>query len=278
MLHEQLSFIPNEEINSTTDFVREEEPSTIGTYKVNAVDAMVAVYTIFDPVTRKIYVGISRTPDKRIFDHQKGSQTSEEFVNVCQTRWDSLVTKVYTKFRDENYSPSSTNSLSRIIESFAINYFDSIENGFNVNLDHHHDFNDTEFWEGILPEDLLDLYRYSDHDVLNERSLRNIRSQNAYHPSNTKVRNKDFKDWAIDYLIELQRKDVKVQKMAYRLLNIRRENLYKFINKRSYAHLSASKTYQLIRAIETELNIIPSEYPYFDEEEVDESKERLSEA
>ena len=277
MLHEQLSFIPTEEIKNTKVCIKEED-LTIGTYKVSAVDAMVAVYTIYDPVTRKIYVGISKTPDKRLVEHQRGSQTGDEFYNVCQTRWDILVTKVYTKFRDENYSPASTNCLARVVESFAINYFDSIENGFNTTLDHHHDFNDTEFWEDILPEDLLALYRYCDHDILNERSLRNIRSQNAYHPTNTRIRNKDFKDWAIDYLIELQRKDVKVQKMAYRLLNIRRENLYKFINKRSYAHLSAAKTYQLIRAIETELNIIPSEYPYFDEEETEENKERWSEA
>ena len=266
---EQLSLLPEDDYTiEQENFIIDNDATSYVSCKSNPVDTMVYVYVIFDPITKKRYVGISETPLTRLKTYQRGNGTNTELSAVCKERWDKLSKTVYKEFKDESYTPKDPECRSRIIEAFAINYFDSIENGFNKYLGFHHDYLDTDFWESILPEDLILLYRTSDHHELNKRSLKYVRNQAPYNHGYS-THNLKHKRWAIDYLLKLKDKGVSVQKLAFELCNIDRSNFHRAVNQQMYSSLSARKLYNLVRTIENHLGITPVEYPYFDDIDVD---------
>lgn len=271
---EQLSLLPIKENSDTDNSVDEESNDrSFVSCKSNPVDTMVSVYIIYDPITTKRYVGISQSPDTRLKNYQQGNGANMELDTVCRDRWDLLSKNIYNKFRDEFYTPTNPNCRSRMIEAFAINYFDSIENGFNKYLGFHHDYTDTDYWEDVLPEEFILLYRTSNHETLNQRSLKHVRNTTPVDYGNS-THNLHHKLWAIDYLLSLKDRGVSVQKLGKELVGLDRSNLHRVLNERKYNSISAKKLYQLVRAIENHLGISPVECPYLDDLDIDKLKER----
>ncbi len=266
MKYDQLSLFPSDSEKSPLDRFVQDSVSSVTINDVNETnETVVYVYSIYDPETKKRYVGISQYPDYRLRTYQKGAKCANSaFKSICNDRWDSLSKDIICKFVDYNYVATNPKCRARIIEAFVINFFNAIDNGFNKYLGFHHDYYDADFWEDILPEELVMLYQSCDPKVLNERSEKHVRNISVDKVGN-EVKHLEFKEWAVDYLITMKNNSVKVQKLAHELMGLDRSNFHRTINNRLYNRMSARTLYKLIRRIEQELNIIPVECPVIDD-------------
>lgn len=262
MDYEQLSLLP--EIPESLDACLVNE-SNSDDRRSNPVNSMVSIYQIFDRVNNEFYVGISIKPYMRYSSHMSGESVTSNLSKEMKERPDDFTFSIVEQFNDPNYSSTSSTCRAAMIEAFLINYHNSVTKGYNKALRFHHDYNDEEFWEEVLPPILFGYYKTSNHDLLNERSLRECSRKDYSLPATINPSDLFYKNWAIDYLNEMYSNGIPIYTLAKKLDGMSRSSLSKLIKKENYGSVSSKRIHQVIRAIESQIGLPKKEYPYFND-------------
>ena len=226
---------------------------------------LVYTYMMFDVKNNKYYIGISIEPYNRYQNYLSGRNSNSEFLQEVGSREEDFKFEIVDSFVDDNYSPSSKKCRATFIESFLINYYDCINNGYNKVLRLHHDYNDTKFWKEVLTDKLFLLYASSNHNLLNERSIEHYTKIDYSISRNNKPRNVNYKRWAISYLKELSDKGIRIYRYGNELGNIDRSNLFRLIKRNNYGSIGSARIHQFIRKLENHLQLPKRECPYFND-------------
>lgn len=228
--------------------------------------SLVFTYMLFDQKFNKYYIGISKEPYTRYQNYLSGRNSNAEFLHEVNTREEDFKFVIIDKFSVKNYNVKDIQSRAEIIESFLINYYDCMENGYNKTLFFHHDYTDKKFWRSVLTDKIFALYLSSNHDLLNLRSLKYRSGKNTTTiPSNSKPKDVAYKRWAIDYLNELEEKGISIYIYGKQLENLDRTNLFRLVKKNSFSSIGSRRLHRFIRSLEEHLSLQKRKCPYFND-------------
>ena len=262
MVYQQLSLLPGSYPEETTydDFT-----SVLKHQNSQENSNVVYTYMMLDTKNNKYYIGISIEPYIRYQNYLKGKNSNSEFLREVANRNGDFEFEIIDSFLDNNYSPSSKKCRAAYVESFLINYYDCISNGYNKVLRFHHDYNDITFWKQILTDKLYSLYVSSNHELLNERSIKHCSKLDYSVAKNNYAKNVDHKRWAMSYLRELNEKGISIYFYGKELDNIDRSVLFRFIKRDNYGSIGSLRVHQFIRKLEVYLGLPKRECPYFND-------------
>ena len=228
--------------------------------KNSYIEATVSAYRILDKLTNQSYIGVSINPATRLSTHKKGKTSNKVLNKLMNERPDDVQFEIIDEFFDPMYKTNDSESRAVKIEAFLIQVYDSIENGMNTALIFHHDYTDVSFWEEVLSPKLYDIYLVANHELLNTRSIRNLYLKPKIRKNN-KPFEKEYKEWAAEYLLSLESKGIKIYSLSKQLAKIDRSNLFRFIRKKDYGAVSAKRISKLLLKIENHLGIPHREVP-----------------
>lgn len=262
MDYEQLSLLPlMPELLDADDVIEANSQERVS----HPVDTIVSIYQIFDRVSNKFYVGISIRPYMRYSSHMSGESETSILSKEMKKRPDDFFFTIVEQFNDANYNPNSPNCRASMIEAFLINYHNAVTEGYNRTLRFHHDYTDEAFWEEVLPPKLLGYYKTANHNLLNERSLKECSRKDYSIPATINPSDLFYKNWAIDYLNEMYSNGIPIYILAKKLNGMSRSSLSRLIKKDNYSAVSSKRIHQVIRAIEEQIGLPKKEYPYFND-------------
>lgn len=163
---DQLALFPEEVTNISVDSNVPIKDGCDYRKSTNSVEARVFVYVLVDRINRKTYVGHTIEPEIRIAYHLAG-KTNSSLKEISEHRPNDLTELCRYEFVDPNYSHSEK-SIAKWVEAFLIAYYDSLNDGYNVQYNYDHDFLDIDFWVKKLPPNIVEIYLESDHYQLNK--------------------------------------------------------------------------------------------------------------
>lgn len=240
-----------------TLFYLPEETSSIVKVKTNnyqdSGNTIVYIYYLHDHGTNTYYIGVSKEPYARYQAYLSFKHNNPELKKAMKERPNDFEFVIVEEFKDTHYRRNNPDCISIQIESFYMDFYNSILNGYNVPRMFTHDYHDLEFWKGILPPKSLNFYLTSNLDLLNDRASET--ATKSYTCSNNKPTNIEIYNWCVDYLLELNVKGIKIYLFAKSISNIDRSNLYRFITGKNVKCLSESRVYNFIRDLEKELGL-----------------------
>ena len=232
--------------------------------KLNAknsyIETMVSVYRILDKLTNRSYIGVSIDPATRLSTHRKGKASNKLVNKLMNERPEDVQFEIIDEFFDPMYKSNGSECRAVKIEAFLIQVYDSIENGMNTALVFHHDYTDMPYWKEVLTPKLYDIYSVANHELLNTRLLKNLYLKPSIRKNNYPLE-KDYKEWACEYLLSLESKGIKIYILSMQLAKIDRSNLFRFIRKNDYGAVSAKRISNLLLKIEEHLGIAHQEFP-----------------
>jgi len=224
------------------------------------VDTKVTAYRIIDKKTNRSYIGVSMELGVRLATHKKGVHSNKELNELMNTRPEDVEYERIEEFDDPNYKVNSQNSRATKIESYLIQYYNTIENGMNTALYFHYDYTDISFWKEVLTPRMYENYIMADKSLLNQRSLKYYSNKQVVRQNN-KPYNKEIKIWIIDYIRELENRGIKVYVLAETIGKIDRHNLFKLMNRDDYGAVSNKKLICFIRKLEDQVGIPQRDFP-----------------
>lgn len=243
--------VSKKSVNSTTESV---DPTN------SNVITKVTAYRIIDKKTNRSYIGVSMELGVRLATHKKGIHSNKELNELMNTRPEDVEYERIEEFDDPNYKVNNQNSRATKIESYLIQYYNTIENGMNNALYFHYDYTNVSFWKEVLTPRMYENYIMADKSLLNQRSLKYYSSKQATR-QNKKPYNKEIKIWIIDYIRELENRGIKVYVLAETIGKIDRHNLFKLMNRDDYGAVSNKKLFCFIRKLEDQVGIPQRDFP-----------------
>ena len=224
------------------------------------VSTKVTAYRITDRKTDRSYIGVSMEPEVRFATHKKGFLSNKELNDLMSSRAEDAIYEKIEEFDDPFYRVNSKKSRATRIEAFLIQYYNTIENGMNTALFFHHDYFDTTFWKRVLTPKMYENYIMADKSLLNQRSLKYYSNKQTQR-QNKKPNYKEVKIWIVDYLKEIESKEIKVSVLAEKIGKIDRHNLFKLMNREDYGAVSFKKLFYFIRMLEDYIGIPHRDFP-----------------
>ena len=226
----------------------------------NYVSTKVTAYRITDIKTERSYIGVSMEPEVRFATHKKGFLSNNELNELMSSRPEDALYEKIEEFDDPSYRVNGKKSRAIRIEAFLIQYYNTIENGMNTALIFHHDYSDTTFWKEVLTPKMYENYIMADKSLLNQRSLKYYSNKQTQR-QNKKPYYKEVKIWIVDYLKEIESKEIKVGVLAEKIGKIDRHNLFKLMNREDYGAVSFKKLFHFIRELEDYIGIPHRDFP-----------------
>ena len=224
------------------------------------ISTRVTAYRITDRKTDRSYIGVSMEPEVRFAIHKKGFLSNKEMNDLMSSRPEDAVYQKIEEFDDPSYRVNGKKSRAIKIEAFLIQYYNTIENGMNTALIFHHDYSDTIFWKEVLTPKMYENYIMADKSLLNQRSLKYYSNKQTQR-QNKKPYYKEVKIWIVDYLKEIESKEIKVGVLAEKIGKIDRHNLFKLMNREDYGAVSFKKLFHFIRELEDYIGIPHRDFP-----------------
>jgi len=220
-----------------------------------ASESVVSLYKVEDTRTNMVYFGISDKPDIRIGDHKAGRHANALFRKSLLERPQDFKFSIVCTFSVPDYCSKGNKSRAHAIESFAMAFYDTLNSGYNRSYKFNHDFLDCDYWEEVLPLELLPLYKSANLVRLNDNVRPFIKKMNI---EDSKKRHRDTdlvaKNLCRERLLKFKDMDIKLGKYAVTLANIDRSCYHRFMSG-SQGALSLSNLLKFISAIEGHLGI-----------------------
>lgn len=217
-------------------------------------EAILSVYILHDKKLNIYYVGVSKEPYGRYQAYLSKKHKNRKLIKAMTDHPKDIEFTIIEEFFDPYYKRNDPKCRGVQVESFLMDFYNSILNGYNKSRMFTHDYHDIEFWSEILPPKVLEYFNTSDHNLLNDRANRTATT--PYRTRNNPPKNKEIYDWTVEYILDLEKRGIPVQVLAKRMDNIHHSNLYRYIKGTHRHSVSVKRIYQFLRNLENELELL----------------------